>query len=154
MWRSARLWWWSALILGPGLLWLFSTAFASARVSFESPYTQEQTYNAALRLVRVDLGFNVTEKDPKAAYVLFDYKSGESGSKTTPGSIEVIGGAKVIRVVVQLAQMPRYHEQIIADALTKKMHDDYGEPPPPPPPPPPPAPSGSAAPDGGVPDAP
>ncbi|MFO0660372.1 MAG: hypothetical protein U0165_11165 [Polyangiaceae bacterium] len=49
-----------------------------------------------------------------------------------------------IKVVVQLSQMPRYHEQVLANALTKKLRDDYGEPPPPPKPTPPTAPSGNA----------
>jgi hypothetical protein len=33
-----------------------------------------------------------------------------------------------IRVVVQLGQMPRYHEQVLIDALAKKLRDEYGDP--------------------------
>ena len=36
---------------------------ASARSTFDSTYGYERTWNAALRLVRVDLGMKVTEKD-------------------------------------------------------------------------------------------
>jgi len=101
---------------------------ASAKASFESPYTLTQTYNAALRLVRVDLGLTVTERDPSAAYIMFDYKSTESGPRTSPGSIEMLEAGRSVKVVVQLGQMPRYHEQVMSDALAKKLRDEYGEP--------------------------
>jgi hypothetical protein len=99
-----------------------------ARSSFESPYTLTQTYNAALRLVRVDLGLTVTERDPSAAYILFDYKSSESGRRVAPGSIEMLDSGRAVKIVVQLGQMPRYHEQVMGDALAKKLRDEYGEP--------------------------
>ncbi len=124
---------------------------ASAKVSFDSAYTHEQTYNAALRYVRVDLGFKVTERDPQAAYVMFDYKSSESGDRVSAGSVEVVPTGGVVKVVVQLAQMPRYHEQVIADGLQKKLRAEYGEPPKKAPPPPTPPVDGGAdgSPDGG-----
>jgi hypothetical protein len=103
---------------------------ADAKAGFESPYTLAQTYNAALRLVRVDLGLTVTEKDPSIAYVLFDYKSTESGTRVLPGSIQMLDTGRTVKVVVQLGQMPRYHEQVVADALAKKLRDEYGDPPP------------------------
>jgi hypothetical protein len=99
-----------------------------AKASFESPYTLTQTYNAALRLVRVDFGLTVTERDPSAAYILFDYKSPESGRRVAPGSIEMLEAGRVVKVVVQLGQMPRYHEQVMSDALAKKLRDEYGDP--------------------------
>jgi hypothetical protein len=99
-----------------------------AKTSFDSPYTLAQTYNSALRLVRVDLGLNITERDPAAAYLLFDYKSNESGQKTVAGSIEMLDSGRSVKVVVQLSQMPRYHEQVMSDALAKKLREEYGEP--------------------------
>ena len=62
---------------------------ASASVAYESPYTFEQTFGTALRLVRVDLGFKLVEKDVANGYLLFEYRSPESGSRVTQGSIEV-----------------------------------------------------------------
>jgi hypothetical protein len=109
---------------------LVPTGTAAAKASFDSPYTLSQTYNAALRLVRVDLGLTVTEKDPSIAYVLFDYKSTESGTRVLPGSIQMLDTGRTVKVVVQLGQMPRYHEQVVADALSKKLRDEYGDPPP------------------------
>ena len=34
-----------------------------------------------------------------------------------------------VHVMVQLPQMPRYHEQVMIDALVRKLKDEYGEPP-------------------------
>ena len=102
---------------------------ADAKTSFDSPYTLDQTYNAALRLVRVDMGLKITERDPAAAYVIFDYKSPESGPKSGAGSIEMLTAPRGVKVVVQLSQMPRYHEQVLVDALQRKLRAEYGEPP-------------------------
>jgi len=107
---------------------LVAPAPVDAKVTFDSPYTLAQTYNSALRLVRVDLGLAVTEKDPSVAYVLFDYKSGESGQRVLPGSIQMLDAGRSVKVVVQLGAMPRYHEQVMVDALAKKLRDEYGEP--------------------------
>ncbi len=103
---------------------------ASANASLESAYGFDRTWNCALRMVRVDMAFKITEKDEKSGYLLFDYKSPES-SKPTPGSLEIVrssdGGP--VRVVAQLPQMPRYHEQVLLDSLAKKLRQEYGDPP-------------------------
>jgi hypothetical protein len=106
------------------------TRDADAKAAYESPYSYTQTWNAALRLVVVDLAYKVTEKDTGSGYILFEYKSVESGGKTTPGSLELVRGADgdPIHVVAQLPSMPRYHEQVLLDALQRKMRDEYGEP--------------------------
>jgi hypothetical protein len=104
---------------------------AEAKSSYESPYGFDRTWNAALRLVRVDNGWNVTEKDEAGGYLLFDYRSPES-TKATPGSLELVRGHEPdapVSVLVQLPQMPRYHEQVLIDALSAKMRREYGDPP-------------------------
>jgi len=106
---------------------------ASAKATYESPYSYERTWNAALRMVRVDMNFKVLEKDQESGYLLFEYKSPESGNKATPGSFEIVRGKdeqSPVRVVAQLPQMPQYHEQALIDALAQKMRAEYGEPPP------------------------
>jgi hypothetical protein len=105
---------------------------AQARSSYESPYGYERTWNAALRLVRVDNGWKVTEKDDGSGYILFEYKSPES-AKISPGSIELVRGRDPdapVSVLAQLPQMPHYHEQVLLDALAAKMRREYGDPPP------------------------
>jgi hypothetical protein len=102
---------------------------ADAKSSYESPYGYERTWNAALRLVRVDNGWKVTEKDEAGGYLLFDYKSPEA-PKPTPGSIEFVRAGDPdapVSVLVQLPQMPHYHEQVLVDALSQKMRREYGD---------------------------
>src|SRR5256885_8971098 len=113
---------------------------ADARGTYESGYGFERTWNAGLRLVRVDLALKVTEKDEANGYLLFDYRSPESGAKPCPGSMEFIKSKDdgSVRVVVQIAQMPGYHEQVMVDALARKLRNEYGDPPKSPPIPKPP----------------
>jgi hypothetical protein len=48
-----------------------------------------------------------------------------------------------VRVVVQIPQMPGYHEQVLIDALQRKMRAEYGDPPKKPPLPSPPKDAGA-----------
>jgi hypothetical protein len=121
---------------------------ASAAVAYESPYTFDQTFGTALRMVRVDMGLKITEKDLENGYILFEYKSPESGSRSSNGSIEVVRGKQGVHVAVQLPAMPKYHEQVIVDALVKKLASEHGEPPKKPKPAPPVADAGTGEPDG------
>jgi hypothetical protein len=138
-------------LLGLATAAIFEASPADAKATWDSPWSLEQTYNAATRLVRVDLGLAITERDPHAAYLMFDYRSVEGGSRATPGSIELTATPTGVKVLVQLHGMPRYHEQLMVDRLGRKMREEYGEPPrrtPPSPSPPPPVD------DAGAPDAP
>jgi len=132
------------LVIAASMASMFLGAEAIAKTQYESRYGYDKTWNAAVRLVRVDLGFKVVEKDEANGYLLFEYRSNEGGPKATSGSFEIIkpSGSRTddVKVVVQLPQMPRYHEQVLVDQLVRKMHDEYGDPPPrkkdaPPPPP-------------------
>ncbi|MCU0658164.1 MAG: hypothetical protein MUF64_23770 [Polyangiaceae bacterium] len=116
-----------ALAVGVSFAGLIALPDATARASFESPYTLEQTYNTALRYVRIDRSYKVTEKDPNAAYVLFEYR--DPAGKDSQGAIELVPTPQAVKVVVQLPKMPRYHEQVLADGLAKKLRDELGEPP-------------------------
>jgi hypothetical protein len=103
---------------------------AHAKSAYESSYGFDRTWNAGLRLVRVDMSMKVTEKDETNGYLLFDYKSPESG-KPVPGSMEFIRSKEngAVRVVVQIPQMPGYHEQVLVDSLARKLRNEYGDPP-------------------------
>src|ERR1700679_2975372 len=101
---------------------------AHASVAYESPYTFEQIFGTAMRLLRVDLGCKITEKDVDNGYVLFDYTSSESGKQVHHGSVEVVRTRQGAHVSVQLASLPRYHEQMIVDALARKLLTEHGEP--------------------------
>ena len=116
----------SAVVLSIALI----ETSATAKSSYDSRYGFDRTWNAALRYVRVDLGLKVVEKDDTNGYLLFEYRAADS-LKTTSGSMEFIRSHDDVKVVVQLPQMPRYHEQVLIDGLVRKMRDDYGDPPPP-----------------------
>lgn len=104
---------------------------ARAKSGYDSSYGYDRTWNAGLRLVRVDLALKVTEKDEANGYLLFDYKSSEGGPKAVPGSMEFIKAKDgSVKVVVQIPQMPRYHEQVLVDSLSRKLRQEYGDPPP------------------------
>ncbi len=104
---------------------------ANAKATYESAYGYVRTWNAAMRLVRVDNGWKVTEKDETNGYLLFEYSSPES-AKASAGSFELVRGPDPegpVSVLVQLPQMPHYHEQVLLDALASKMRREYGDPP-------------------------
>lgn len=121
------------------LLALSRAPDANASSSYPSAYTYEQTFGTMLRLLRVDLGLKITERDKELGYILFEYTSPESGNRVSNGSVELVDGKNGVQVAVQLPQMPRYHEQMIVDQLARKLQDEHGAPPqkkPEPPPPP------------------
>ena len=106
-------------------------ARAEAMADYESPYGYERTWNAAMRLVRVDNGWKITEKDEGSGYLLFEYRSIEN-SKALSGSIELVKGTDAdapVDVLVRIPQMPHYHEQVLVDSLSSKMRREYGDPP-------------------------
>ena len=120
----------AALILALALPFsaVLYTVSASAAVVYTSPYSFDQTMSSAKRLLRVDLGLKITETDLDAGYLLFEYTSPESGARVHAGSIEVVRGKEGALVTVQLPTLPRYHEQMIADALAKKLSAEHGAP--------------------------
>jgi hypothetical protein len=118
--------------LTTGLLLLGIAAFSTpavGRVDASSPYTKAQTYSGALRYVRVGLGYEVVEKDPDAAYLIFKYTpvgAGKDGGVT--GTLEVVEASGGVRLFVNLPRMPEYHERLLRDGLLKRLRDEYGAP--------------------------
>ncbi|HKY37446.1 MAG TPA: hypothetical protein VJN18_16000 [Polyangiaceae bacterium] len=125
--RWARLAWTllTALALGA------ETGAAQAKVDGSSAYSKAQTYSGALRYVRVDLGYEVVEKDPDAAYLIFKYTTlGQPKSSSVTGTLEVIEADGAVKLFVSLPRLPEYHERVFRDGLLKKLRDEYGTPPP------------------------
>ena len=118
--------------LTAGVMTLMVTALsapAAARVDAGSPYTKAQTYSGALRYVRVGLGYEVVEKDPEAAYLIFRYTPpGANKDGAVTGTLEVVEASGGVRVFVNLPRMPEYHERLLRDGLLKKLRDEYGTP--------------------------
>ncbi len=111
---------------------ILCTQRATARVGGACEYTKAQTYSGALRYLRVDLGYEVTERDPDAAYLIFRYQLPGQGKATATGTVEIVDADGHVKLFVQIPTMPEYHERVLRDGLVRKLHDEYGEPPPPP----------------------
>lgn len=124
-------------ILVVGALVLFAGS-ATARVGGDAEYSKAQTYSGALRYLRVDLGYEVTERDPEAAYLIFKYRvPGQKQDKdNATGTVEIVDADGHVKLFVQIPAMPEYHERVLRDGLLKKLRDEYGVPVRKPPPPP------------------
>lgn len=117
-----------ACVLFTGSL-LLAPSVAEARQTIDLPYPVEQSWNAAVRLVRVDMGFSIVERDRESGFLLFTYRD---TTRSSSASIELVptqvSGVSGVRVVVQIASMPTYMERHLLTRLDRKLHDDYGEP--------------------------
>lgn len=104
---------------------------ARARVQTDYTYAWNQVWQAAVRMVRVDLQCPITDRDADIGYVMFDYA--DSG-RAHAGSVELVrttgsDGIERVRAVVQVPSMPSWVERMLIDRLTRKLRDDFGEPP-------------------------
>jgi hypothetical protein len=119
-----------AVLFALGLSGLLVVTSARARVEGDSAYTKMQTFSAALRYLRVDLGYEVVEKDPDAAYLIFRYAANGQAKDTLTGTVEVVETESRVKVFVQIPRMPEYHERVLRDGLLRKLREEYGVPPP------------------------
>jgi hypothetical protein len=124
---------WAATVLTVAL---FLPASALAKKTEDFRHSYDQVWGAAVRLIRVDQGYPIKDRDETVGYFLFDYRD---DGRLYPGSVELVRiqdqGGGPIRVVIQIPAMPSYIERMLLDKLERKLLDEYGEPPPPPPPP-------------------
>lgn len=105
---------------------LFTSDVVRAESSDRVGYSQKQVYSAAVRFLRIELRYEITERDPDAAYLLFEYLP--MGQKTPRfGAVEVVKLQQGVRLVVRLPDQPSYHESMLRDGLLKKLVADYGE---------------------------
>jgi hypothetical protein len=107
-------------------------ATADAKKSEDFRHSYRQVWGAAIRLIRVDQGYPIKDRDESVGYFLFDYKD---DGRLYPGSVELVRiedqGGGPIRVVIQIPAMPSYIERMLLDKLEKKLVDEYGVPAPP-----------------------
>jgi len=122
---------WAATVLTVAL---FFPATGQAKKTEDFRHSYDQVWGAAVRLIRVDQGYPIKDRDETVGYFLFDYRD---DGRLYPGSVELVRiedqGGGPIRVVVQIPAMPSYIERMLLDKLKRKLLDEYGEPPPPPP---------------------
>ncbi len=102
---------------------------AHARSTQDLLYTPDVTWNTAIRMIRVDMGFAITERDRESGFFLFTYRD---AARSTAGSVEfvptTVDGVAGVRAIVQLPAMPSYAERHLLSRLDRKLHEEYGEP--------------------------
>lgn len=110
---------------------LLVSSQALAKSLYESPYSYRQSFGTALRLVKVDLGYQVTEVNSDWGYVLFEYVSADSGARKNRASIQLVEseGTGTVQIAVQMPQMPSFHEELILEKLKQKLQEEHGAPP-------------------------
>ncbi len=116
------------LLSALGLSTLLVVGSARARVEADSSYSKLQTYSGALRYLRVDLGYEVVEKDPDAAYLIFKYSPDGQPKNVSTGTVEIVATDTRVKLYVQIPRMPEYHERVLRDGLLKKLREEYGVP--------------------------
>ena len=108
---------------------LFAPASVHAKREMTFGYPYVRVWTAAVRLMRVDFEATVTEKDKDDGYFLFEYPD---RGKSVPGSMELIatkqGDVETVRVVLQIASLPTYVENMILERLGKKLEQEFGAP--------------------------
>ena len=106
-----------------------SPSSAQARTIQVVAFHYEQVWGAAVRLIRVDQGFRITDQDRDVGFVLFEY---ERAGHKAQGSLEIVrveqDGRPAVRVVVHLAKTPSYMERLLLDQLGQKLRGDFGVP--------------------------
>jgi len=100
---------------------------AEAKQSEAYAYTYNQVWTTAVRLIRVDLGYAITENDEGSGYLLFEHLQGD---KKTPGSVEFVTDVskRVVHVALHIPAMPTYVERMLLDRLARKLKEEYGDP--------------------------
>ncbi len=120
-----------ALLVLTWLAWVavvpLSVAAADSRSDFAYPFSR--VWTAAVRLLRVDFGCPIREKDKEDGYFLFDYQRGRDW---VPGSVELVRtrvqGVDGVRVVLKVPAMPQYVERMILTRLGRKLGEELGAP--------------------------
>ena len=105
----------------------------NARRADVHAYRMDQVWSTVVRLLRVDYGYAVRDRDESIGYILFDYPH---ANRTVPGSLELVtveqDGQPQVRVTLSIPAMPAYVERMLLDRLARKLREDHGAPMPPP----------------------
>jgi hypothetical protein len=133
------------------------TAMTANRRVISYPF--EQVWPTAIRFLRVDRGFSVTDRDVEAGYVLFEFPIDED--RRGNGSLEMFrtedsSGRPSVTVSISTGAGPIHMPNTLLDGLAAKVREERGQPAPPPPkdspmPPPEPPQDGEDPDDGSVP---
>lgn len=118
------------LVALAALGWLVpATAAADAQASFT--YDHDIVWSTAVRLLRVDLGYDIAEQDRENGYLLFVVR--ENG-REYQGAVEFVRGlgergVAVVDLNLRIAGLPLSSEESILRKLRTKLRENYGLPP-------------------------
>ena len=122
----------TALLLA-GVLLLPATA--TAKTKKDLTYSFKAVWTTAIRMLRADRGYKITDKDRDSGYILFVFP-GSGSVKECRASLEIVDTVdenrfKVVRLQLEIAHQPSYIELDLLDRLESKLREERGGPPPP-----------------------
>ena len=96
-------------------------------------YRLQTIWSSAIRLLRVDSGYEITEKHRDSGYILFVFP-GSGAVKHCPASLEIFPindprGYERRRLQLNIAHQPKYVELHLLERLERKLREEYGPPP-------------------------
>ena len=103
---------------------------AGATAKSELAYRVEEAFSTAVRYVRVDRGCKITDKDPEAAYVMFECPADDK--KVSRGSLEIFrtasGSREGVRIQITLTDEPHGAELRMVELFERKLREERGAP--------------------------
>jgi len=96
-------------------------------------YAFDQVWSATVRLLRVDRGFKILEKDPETGYILFEFKESAKDERSWRAGVELLrdkdeSGRTVIKVKIEIQDKPELPDAVLHDRLREKLRAEYGPP--------------------------
>jgi hypothetical protein len=94
-------------------------------------YPFEQVWPTAIRYLRIDRGFEVTDRDEQAGYMLFEFPL--DGGRTGNGSVEMFAtedasGRASVSVAVNTGAGPVHLPNTLLDGIAAKVRAERGQP--------------------------
>lgn len=110
---------------------IFLPRAADAKAQGELAYRIDEAFSTAMRYVRVDRGCKITDKDPDAAFIMFECPL--DGQKISRGGIEIFRaqtkGRESVRLSVTMADESHGVELRVLELIERKLREERGTPP-------------------------
>ncbi len=105
---------------------LIAPSIAQAESRKVLTYPLASIYASAIRLLRVDLDFEILEKDKEGGYIIFNYR--DNMGKKYRGSLELINKnsekENITHAVCNIPEVPSYMEKDLLEKLNSKVTAD------------------------------
>jgi hypothetical protein len=113
------------------LICLLLPASAAAKSTRDLNYGYAAVWTTAIRFLRADRDYKITDRDKEAGYILFVYP-GSGSVKECHASLEIVSTVDqndyvVTRLLLKIAHQPSYVELHLLDRLERKLVDERGE---------------------------